>query len=73
MEGGRRTSAAMEGLEDARRRARSEMSRLPGRLLELESADPPFPVEVTPALEDHQRRVIAEAVAPGAEGEAPAR
>ncbi len=44
MAGGRRTSAAMEGLEDARRRARSEVSRLPGRLLELESAPPPKPV-----------------------------
>jgi nicotinate phosphoribosyltransferase len=71
MEGGRRTDDGREGLENARRRAREEMARLPERILELETAEPPYQVEVSRALEDHQARVIADAVGPREEAGSP--
>lgn len=50
MAGGRRTEEGRGTLDEARDRAREELGRLPERLLSLEPADPPYPVEVSPAL-----------------------
>jgi nicotinate phosphoribosyltransferase len=50
MEGGRRLPAGYADLEVARERARDELARLPERILALEDANPPFPVEVSRAL-----------------------
>ena len=60
MEGGERTASGRFSLDDARRRARDEMARLPDRVLELDSADPPYPVEVSEALEVRQEAVARE-------------
>jgi nicotinate phosphoribosyltransferase len=57
MRGGRRTEAGREGLEAARERARREIARLPGRVRGLAPADPPFPVEISPALERSREEV----------------
>jgi nicotinate phosphoribosyltransferase len=57
MRGGRRVEAEARSLEQARRHAAAELARLPARLRSLEPADPPYPVEVSPALEALHRRV----------------
>lgn len=56
MQSGRRL-AAPEALEEARRRAAAELTRLPVALRQLEPAQAPYPVEIAPAL-----RQLAEAV-----------
>lgn len=56
MSAGERTESGREGLDVARDRAAEELSRLPEPLLELESADSAFPVEVSPELRERQRR-----------------
>jgi nicotinate phosphoribosyltransferase len=61
MVGGDRTESGQEGLEVARERAADELGRLPASLLELEPADPPFPVEVSPELGERYRRAVARA------------
>lgn len=50
MAAGRRTEEGRGTLDEARARAREELGRLPDRLLGLDPADPPYPVEVSPAL-----------------------
>jgi nicotinate phosphoribosyltransferase len=51
MAGGRRLAAGMIDLAGARARARAETALLPERIQEIDPADPPFPVEVSAALE----------------------
>jgi nicotinate phosphoribosyltransferase len=61
MEGGRRTRPEAEPrayLDACRERATEELAKLPERLLSLEDADPPYPVEVSEALGRHQHDVI---------------
>lgn len=58
MEGGRRLPAGREPLERARERARTEMAALPGPLLELDPADPPYRVDISQGLLDDRRRLI---------------
>jgi nicotinate phosphoribosyltransferase len=58
MEGGRRLTAGMETLAEARERAQSELKILPERLLGLEPADPPYPVEISRTLKQRQAEVI---------------
>jgi nicotinate phosphoribosyltransferase len=51
MEGGERLPAGASDLAAARARARDEIARLPDRIQALAPATPPYPVEVSPALE----------------------
>lgn len=55
MQGGKRIAA--ESAADARARAEAERERLPARLRALEPADPPYPVEISRALREHERAV----------------
>jgi hypothetical protein len=57
MSGGVRIAAACATLDQARARARGELSRLPARLRDLGPAEPPFRVEVSPALRRYQEEV----------------
>lgn len=50
MDGGRRLPAGQVGLEAARARAAEELAKLPNRILALEDADPPYPIEISAAL-----------------------
>jgi nicotinate phosphoribosyltransferase len=50
MEGGRRLPPGRVTLDESRSRARDELGRLPERLLAIDPADPPYPVEVSAAL-----------------------
>ncbi|MEA2627109.1 MAG: nicotinate phosphoribosyltransferase [Candidatus Binatota bacterium] len=52
MQGGRRLAAGSTDLEEARERCRRGIAELPERLRDLGRADPPYPVERTPALEN---------------------
>jgi len=47
-------------LETIRAVAREERSRLPGRIVALEPADPPYPVEVSPKLAAWREAIAAE-------------
>ncbi len=51
MKGGRRLPAGSEPLERLRERAAVEAAALPERVRALAPADPPYPVEISPALE----------------------
>jgi nicotinate phosphoribosyltransferase len=51
MEGGRRLPAGACDLAASRTRAQDEIARLPERIQALAPATPPYPVEVSPALE----------------------
>jgi nicotinate phosphoribosyltransferase len=64
MLGGERLPAGCAGLDDARARARNEIDRLPARVRALEPADPPYPVDLSPALERYSRK-MAETVMEG--------
>lgn len=64
MEGGRRLPAGRVPLEEIRERARRELAVLPPRLLDLEPADEPYPVEVSPGLEALRGEVTEEVVHP---------
>jgi nicotinate phosphoribosyltransferase len=57
MRGGRRTSDAATDLHAIRRRAAEEIEGLPGHVTAVEPADPPYPVRVSAALEQHHTRV----------------
>ena len=57
MESGRRVGAGRASLDDARALARQEMARLPDRILALETASPPYVVDVSDALKARQRRL----------------
>lgn len=59
MEGGRRLPEGHESLEDARARARDELTRLPDPVRALEPAVPPYPVEISERLRRDQREVAA--------------
>jgi nicotinate phosphoribosyltransferase len=56
MEGGRRLPAGEADHHQARKRAASELARLPDRIRALEDADPPYPVEVSASLEQESQR-----------------
>lgn len=64
MRDGRRLPAGRTDLDQARAWARDEIGRLPARSRALEPADPPYPVELSPALERYMRE-IAEAAMKG--------
>lgn len=49
---------ASEPLEKVRARCMAEVARLPAPLRALEHADPPYPVEVSPALADFERETF---------------
>jgi nicotinate phosphoribosyltransferase len=56
MEGGRRLPAGEADHHQARKRAATELARLPDRFRALEDADPPYPVEVSASLERESQR-----------------
>ena len=66
MRGGRRVAEDRDGpplepierLDRARKRAREELGRLPERLLAIEDAEAPYPVEVSARLERFQEDVV---------------
>ncbi|GIW70779.1 MAG: nicotinate phosphoribosyltransferase [Planctomycetota bacterium] len=62
MEGGRVLEAGREDLEAARARARRELQALPERVRALEPAEPPYPVALSAALEQHLEEVRARVV-----------
>jgi nicotinate phosphoribosyltransferase len=51
MERGKRTDAGRDTLDAARNRATDELGRLPRRLRDLDPADPPYRVEISPQLQ----------------------
>ncbi len=57
MRGGERLPAGEDTLEAARGRARAEIAKLPKRIRSLDSADPPYPVEISPGLRTLQAEV----------------
>ncbi|HSD09463.1 MAG TPA: nicotinate phosphoribosyltransferase [Candidatus Binatia bacterium] len=59
MRGGRRLPQSRETLEAARERARKEIAELPVRVRGLESADPPYSVDVSARLRDEQAGLTA--------------
>ncbi|MGH7588885.1 MAG: nicotinate phosphoribosyltransferase [Gemmatimonadota bacterium] len=64
MRGGERVPAGHADLDRARARARDEISRLPAGTRALAPADPPYPVELSHALESYTRE-MAEAAMKG--------
>ncbi len=63
MRQGRRLAAGRESLERMRERVRRELDRLPQRLLKLDPAHPPYPVEFSPRLR-LQREELAKRLKP---------
>jgi hypothetical protein len=59
MEGGLRLDAGREPLERIRGRTGAELAKLPGHLLGLGQADPPYRVEISATLTQRQAEVIA--------------
>ncbi len=57
MTAGKRLPEARDSLEDVRRRAANAVSRLPAPVREIESADPPYPVEISDLLLEYEREV----------------
>ncbi|MHC4428829.1 MAG: nicotinate phosphoribosyltransferase [Planctomycetota bacterium] len=57
MEGGRRLEAGRRGLSAIREHARAETVTLPKPLLALEPSDPPYPVVLSPRLQDDTDRL----------------
>ncbi|HKY59394.1 MAG TPA: nicotinate phosphoribosyltransferase [Gemmatimonadota bacterium] len=62
MRDGERFSAGRPDLDQARLHAREEIERLPPRIRALEPADPPYPVELSRALETYTREVAGVAM-----------
>lgn len=62
MRGGRRVPGASPTLAEVRAHAQREMAHLPPHLRSLERAEPPYPVDVSPALEQ-ERKQLTEAQA----------
>jgi nicotinate phosphoribosyltransferase len=58
MQGGRRLPEGRERIGDLRRRAASEIARLPARIRALEDADPPYEVRVSAGLERFTDAVV---------------
>jgi nicotinate phosphoribosyltransferase len=52
MKGGKRLAAGCPSLAAVRERAAAEIARLPARVRELEPANPPYPVEISPTLRE---------------------
>jgi nicotinate phosphoribosyltransferase len=66
MEDGRRSPGDATDLEAARRRAKEELNRLPEAILELEEADPPYPVRISEELRKAGQALLSSlADAPG--------
>jgi nicotinate phosphoribosyltransferase len=61
MRGGRRLAAGEDALGAARERAARELAELPARIRALPPAEPPYPVEVSPALAAEHERARARA------------
>lgn len=59
MREGRTVEDAHVTLDAARAHAGRELALLPDRVRAIDPADPPYPVAVSPALQHHQRSVIA--------------
>jgi nicotinate phosphoribosyltransferase len=57
MMSGERLPAGRADLDQARARAREEIERLPARVRALEPADPPYPIELSAALESYTREM----------------
>jgi len=57
MREGKRLSPGTFDLDNARSHAQQQIARLPARIRALAGAGAPYPVEVSPALADFQRRV----------------
>lgn len=57
MQHGQRLSTEYLSLDSARDRARREIARLPDTVRAIESIDPPYPVEVSPALSEYQEAI----------------
>ena len=57
MEGGRRLPAGRETLKQVRDRAKLEIERLPVRLLALEKAEHPYPVQISDRLKNELAKV----------------
>ena len=57
MKGGKRLPAAEPSLASIRRRAASELAKLPAPVRALEPCDPPYPVEISEVLRRHQATV----------------
>lgn len=60
MEDGRRLTAGTESLDRIRARTTEELARLPKELLELETADPAYAVDVSDKLTRYQEQVVQE-------------
>ena len=58
MRGGERLAAA-PSVPEIRARTAEALAALPERVQDIAPADPPYPVEITPALEQHEREVRA--------------
>jgi nicotinate phosphoribosyltransferase len=55
MQGGKRLAAGCPSLAAVRERAAAEIAKLPARVRALEPAEPPYPVEISPALRALER------------------
>ena len=60
MRAGRRVSPQREPLETVRQRAAAQLAALPTALRSLEPADPPYPIEISPALRACTERLTEE-------------
>lgn len=67
MRNGRRLDAGRVSPAQARSRARAELRRMPQRILDIEPADPGYPVELSEALQA-EARAVEERVRAGVEG-----
>lgn len=61
MRAGERLDAGRVRIDSAREYAREQISRLPERVQDLDPAHPPYPVEVSERLSDHQAGIAREA------------
>jgi nicotinate phosphoribosyltransferase len=61
MRAGRPMPAVTTSLDAIRRYAADEVARLPERVIAPAPADPPYPVQISPALERHHAHVRATA------------
>ncbi|MDZ7751833.1 MAG: nicotinate phosphoribosyltransferase [Gammaproteobacteria bacterium] len=59
MANGRRTATHPASLDALRDHGRAQLQRLPDGIRAIDAADPPYPVEVSAALREHQRAVTA--------------
>jgi nicotinate phosphoribosyltransferase len=65
MRRGQRTREVGGDLESARRRAADEIARLPGHVTTIAPANPPYPVRVSPALQQFHEDVREKALSSG--------